>query len=116
MPLAAAPGNRPIRLALWNNGGQGRRVHSVGAASPTLCAFGGRGVPSFKIGKIVRRPTVLECKRLMGFPDSFDLAASTRPQALKLLGNAVIPSMVALVGERILATLKDAGWKPGEEA
>lgn len=52
----------------------------------------------------------------MGFPDSFDLAASTRPQALKLLGNAVIPSMVALVGERILATLKDAGWKPGEEA
>ena len=113
-PKAEDP-NRPIRLAVWNNGGQGRRVHSIEGVSPTLCAFGGRGVPSFLIGKTVRRPTVLECKRLMGFSDSFDLFGSTRIQALQLLGNAVIPSMVTLVGERILATPRKAGWKPGEE-
>ena len=51
----------------------------------------------------------------MGFPDSFDLSGSTRIQALQMLGNAIIPSMVTLIGERILTTLRKAGWKPREE-
>lgn len=50
----------------------------------------------------IRRLTVLECERLMGFPDNWtSVEGVSDTQRYKMLGNAVIPQIVELIGSRI---------------
>lgn len=52
-------------------------------------------------GKNPRRLTPRECARLMGFPDDRKIVVSDT-QAYKQFGNAVVPKVVAAVGQKIL--------------
>lgn len=51
----------------------------------------------------IRMLTVLEVERLMGFPDGWtDMAGSiNNVQRYKCLGNAVVPAIVKMIGERL---------------
>ena len=49
--------------------------------------------------------TVRECARLMGFPNSFQFPPG--PCAYKLLGNAVTPPLIALLGASLRAALEN---------
>ncbi len=48
----------------------------------------------------IRKLTPLECERLMGFPDNWTEGISNT-QRYKCLGNAVIPAIVKLIGQKL---------------
>ena len=86
---------KPIRIGIVNKGGQGERIYSPKGHAITLSAHGG-GVGA-KTGlyldhKGIRRLSLTEGKRAMGFLDSHIISLGT--QGYKQLGNAVIPSMI----------------------
>jgi DNA (cytosine-5)-methyltransferase 1 len=55
-----------------------------------------------------RRLRVAELKRLMGFPDSFEVLGTRREQQLQL-GNAVPPRLAELVAQRVADELRRVG-------
>ena len=55
--------------------------------------------------RIPRRLTPRECARLMGFPESFVIPVSDT-QAYRQFGNAVVPAVVAAIGDRISKHLR----------
>jgi DNA (cytosine-5)-methyltransferase 1 len=93
----------PIRIGQVNKGGQGERIYHPNGHSITLSADGG-GIGAktglYFIDGDVRKLSLSECKRVMGFSDSHHV--STSPQGYKQLGNAVIPKMVALIYNGVL--------------
>ena len=93
---------RPIRIGIVNKGGQGERIYSPKGHSITLSAYGG-GVGAktglYLDNKGIRRLSITECKRLMGFSDNHFV--SNGVQGYKQLGNAVIPPMIEHVYESI---------------
>lgn len=94
---------KPIRVGIVNKGGQGERIYSPKGHAITLSAYGG-GVGA-RTGiyldeqKRIRRLSILECKRLMGFPDDYHVSSGM--QGYQQLGNAVIPAMINNVYESI---------------
>ncbi|GHU54340.1 cytosine-specific methyltransferase [Clostridia bacterium] len=90
----------PIRVGTVNKGGQGERIYSIKGHAITQSAYGG-GVGArtglYRTVDDVRRLTLTECKRVMGFPDSH--IVSNGLEGYKQLGNAVIPKMVSVVYE-----------------
>lgn len=48
-----------------------------------------------------RKLTPLECERLMGFPDNWT-QGQTDMQRYKMLGNAVIPQIIEMIGKKLL--------------
>jgi DNA (cytosine-5)-methyltransferase 1 len=86
---------RPIRIGLLGKGGQGERIYSPKGHAVTLSAFGG-GVGAktglYKDKKGIRRLSILEAKRIMGFPDNHHISKGLK--GYTQLGNAVIPTMV----------------------
>lgn len=52
-----------------------------------------------------RRLTPRECQLLMGFPEQLDLVVSDT-QAYRQFGNAVVPTVVAQIGHRIVEVMK----------
>lgn len=54
----------------------------------------------------IRKLTILECKRLQGFPDTFAFPVS-RTQAYKQLGNAVSIPVIKAVARKIKSALKE---------
>ena len=85
----------PIRIGHLNKGGQGERIYHPNGHSITLSAEGG-GVGArtglYLVNGQVRRLSLPECKRLMGFDERHIISPGT--QGYKQLGNAVIPEMV----------------------
>lgn len=54
---------------------------------------------------VVRKLTVRECERLMGFPDDYTLLAEDTPDTprYKALGNSMVVPVMRWIGERIQA-------------
>lgn len=92
----------PIRVGHVNKGGQGERIYSDKGHSITLSAFGG-GVGArtglYLVNDKVRRLSIDECKKLMGFPINHYVSLGL--QGYQQLGNAVIPSMIGYVYDSI---------------
>lgn len=92
------PKTAPIRIGYVNKGGQGERIYHPNGHSITLSADGG-GIGAktglYLIDGNIRRLSLSEGKRVMGFPDSHYVSESR--WGYKQLGNAVIPKMVSLI-------------------
>lgn len=85
-------------VGFFNKNRQGMRVYSPeGVASTQVANGGGWGAKTglYLIGDKIRRLSIVEQKRVMGFPD--DWIVSEGNQGRRQLGNAVIPQMVSLV-------------------
>lgn len=84
--------DKSIRLGIVNKGGQGERIYSTKGIAITFSAYGG-GVFAKTGGYLVDgRPRKLhprECARLMGYPDSYQIATKAT-QAYQQLGNSVV--------------------------
>ena len=96
----------PVKLGIIGKGGQGERVYSINGTAITVTAKSGgkfRNTGGYYINGKLRRLTVRECARLMGFPDSFRLNCS-ETQAYKLLGNSVVVDVI----EYILISMAEA--------
>lgn len=100
--------DKPIRLGIVNKGGQGERIYSTKGIAITLSAYGG-GVFSKTGGYFVngkaRKLHPRECARLMGYPDSYHIAANNN-QAYKQFGNSVVIDVLQLITEQIGLALK----------
>ena len=92
------PKNAPIRIGRVNKGRQGERIYHPNGHSITLSADGG-GIGAktglYLIEGYVRKLSLSEGKRVMGFPDKHYVSDSRF--GYKQLGNAVIPKMVSLI-------------------
>jgi len=101
-PLAVNYDLRPIRIGIVNKGGQGERIYSSKGHAITLSAFGG-GVGArtglYQTEEGIRRLTIPECKRAMGFPSKHYVSEGM--QGYQQLGNAVIPEMITHVWNSI---------------
>jgi len=93
---------KPIRVGIVNLGGQGERIYSIKGHAITQSAYGG-GVGAktglYNTLQGIRKLTVTECKRVMGFPDSHNVGNGV--QGYKQLGNAVVPAMIENVYKSI---------------
>ena len=89
------PAHKPIRIGHLNKGGQGERIYHPNGHAITLAADSG-GVGSrtglYLIDGVVRRLSISECKRLMGF--GINHVTDIGSRGYRQLGNAVIPDMV----------------------
>ena len=84
----------------------GIRALSIDKPLPTFAVSisgGGAMIPVYS--KERRHLSLLEMKRLMGFPDSFNMPVS-RTHAIKQLANAVCPAVIKSIGSDILQHLK----------
>jgi len=88
----------PIRVGIVNKGGQGERIYSPKGHAITQSAYGG-GVGArtglYKTEQGIRRLTIAECKKVMGFPARH--IVSDGIQGYQQLGNAVVPEMIGHV-------------------
>ena len=95
--------NKSIRLGTVNKGGQGERIYSVKGIAITLSAYGG-GVFAKTGGYYVnggaRKLHPRECARIMGYPDSYKIAASSN-QAYKQFGNSVVIDVLQYIAMEI---------------
>lgn len=94
---------KPIRVGIINKGGQGERIYSPKGHAITLSAYGGgagarTGLYSTKEGR-VRRLSINECKKIMGF--STKHIVSEGIQGYQQLGNAVIPDMIGYIWKNL---------------
>ena len=96
------PKNAPIRIGRVNKGRQGERIYHPNGHSITLSADGG-GIGAktglYLIDGNIRRLSLSEGKRVMGFPDNHYVSESRF--GYKQLGNAVIPKMISLIYNEI---------------
>jgi DNA (cytosine-5)-methyltransferase 1 len=81
-------------------GGQGQRVYSIDFPGPTICSRAARHI--YDVDGDVRTLTVLEVKRMFGFPDSFDLSSVSVCKANQLLGNSIVVPAAQMVLTHIL--------------
>jgi len=92
------PSLKPIRIGTVNKGGQGERIYSPKGHAITQSAFGG-GIGAktglYNTPQGIRRLTINECKRVMGFPDTHKVSEGS--QGYQQLGNAVIPQMIEYI-------------------
>ena len=100
--------NRPLRIGTVGKGGQGERVYSPKGHAITLSAFGG-GIGAktgmYLIDNRIRRLHPEECRRLMGFPEGFQL--HERPNvSYKQFGNSVAVPVVREVFKSIEQALE----------
>ncbi|MDR2760405.1 MAG: DNA (cytosine-5-)-methyltransferase [Rickettsiales bacterium] len=93
---------RPIKIGIVNKGGQGERIYSSKGHAVTQSAYGG-GVGSrtglYSSPQGIRRLTIGECKRVMGFPAEH--IVSDGMQGYQQLGNAVIPDMIGRIFDNV---------------
>ncbi len=100
--------NRPIQIGIINKGGQGERIYSIEGHAITLSAHGGGAAAktgAYLVDQKVRKLHPIECRRLMGFPESFQI--DPRPgQAYKQFGNAVVADVIEKIGNKILDVIE----------
>jgi DNA (cytosine-5)-methyltransferase 1 len=91
-----------VRIGTVNKGGQGERIYSVNGHAATISAYGG-GIGAktglYDAPQGVRRLTILECKRVMGFPENHFVSDGFH--GYRQLGNAVIPVMIGYVWDGV---------------
>lgn len=92
------PALKPIRIGIVGKGGQGERIYSPKGHAITLSANGG-GVGArtglYLDNNGVRKLSIIESKRVMGFPDKHIVSDGIK--GYQQLGNAVIPAMIEYV-------------------
>ena len=97
--------SKPIRIGQISKGGQGERIYSIYGHAITLSAYGG-GVASktgaYLINGRVRKLSIRECARVMGFPETFKIPVSNQ-QAYKQFGNSVAIPVVRAVFKKIIS-------------
>lgn len=101
--------NKPIQIGKVGKGGQGERIyHPIGHAI-TLSAYGG-GVGSktglYWVNGIVRKLSVRECARILGFDDKFQIISS-QSQAYQQFGNSVAVNVLKAIIAQICKTLEN---------
>jgi DNA (cytosine-5)-methyltransferase 1 len=93
---------KPIRVGAVNKGGQGERIYSPKGHAITQSAYGG-GVGArtglYNTRQGIRRLTINECKKVMGFPVKHKVSHGL--QGYQQLGNAVVPDMIGYVYDNI---------------
>ena len=93
---------KPIRVGIVNKGGQGERIYSPKGHAITQSAYGG-GVGArtglYNTSNGIRRLTINECKKVMGFPMKHKVSHGL--QGYQQLGNAVVPDMIGYVYDSI---------------
>jgi len=93
---------KPIRIGTVNKGGQGERIYSPKGHAITQSAFGG-GIGAktglYNTPQGIRRLSINECKKVMGFPVAHKVSVGT--QGYQQLGNAVIPQMIEYIYQGI---------------
>jgi len=87
------------------------RIYDPSGISSTLTDGGGMGAKTglYKVNKLIRRLTPIECMRLQGFPDDWNekgmmdgkVVDMSDTQRYKQAGNAVSVPIVSMVAERI---------------
>ncbi len=105
--LAQRPG-RPIQVGIINKGGQGERIYSPDGHGITLSAHGGGAAAktgAYLVDGVVRKLHPIECRRMMGFPETFKIDPS-KGQAYKQFGNAVVAPVIEAVGREMLDAAK----------
>ena len=100
--------NKPIRMGIVNKGGQGERIYSTKGIAITLSAYGGGAFSKtggYLINGKTRKLHPRECARLMGYPDSYQLAEKDS-QSYKQFGNSVVIDVLQYIAIEIGKTLK----------
>lgn len=95
--------NELVRIGKIGLGRQGERIYSVLGVSTTLSSQGGGlggKTGMYQINGVVRKLYPRECARLMGFPDTFQLA-ETQEQNYKQFGNSVVVEVIQLIAQEI---------------
>jgi len=99
--------NRPLRVGTLGKGGQGERIYSPKGHAVTISAYGGgAGAKTglYLVGERVRRLHPIECRRAMGFAESFIL--HPRPNVcFQQFGNSVAVPVVRAVFQQIQTVL-----------
>lgn len=89
-------------IATNKGGRQGERVYSTQSAGITICAASGG--PGSKTGlymtdrndsKSVRKLSLIEVKRMFGFPDDFDMLDLSSERAISYFGNSIVVNVVS---------------------
>jgi DNA (cytosine-5)-methyltransferase 1 len=113
------PEDQRIALGGSFNSGGGKtgfmRRLSWESPAPTLTTKPNRKGTALCHPDIVRPLSVLEYKRIQGFPDDWDLTGAMHPQ-YQQIGNAVPTQLGKALGEKILNTIKAAQpkWVPSK--
>lgn len=100
--------NRPIQIGTINKGGQGERIYSPEGHGITLSAHGGGAASktgAYLVDGVVRKLHPIECRRMMGFPETFKIDPR-KGQAYKQFGNAVVAPVIEAIGKNLLDAAK----------
>lgn len=98
--------NRPIQIGYIGKNSQGERIYSIRGVAPTLTPNGGGKLSKtggYSIDGKLRKLSVRECARLMGFPEEFRICTSNN-QAYRQFGNSVVVDVL----QYILLSVADA--------
>lgn len=98
--------NTTYRLGHIGGTSQGRRIYSIKGVTPTfVCQSRGPagGMEAYYVDGRVRRLTVDEAKRIMGFPDDFVFPVPEY-RALEQLGNTVAVPVLKAIAKEIVGT------------
>lgn len=99
---------RPVQIGVINKGGQGERIYSPDGHGITLSAHGGGAAAktgAYLVDGVVRKLHPIECRRLMGFPETFKIDPR-RSQAYKQFGNAVVATVIEAIGRELIDVAK----------
>ena len=109
--------NELVRIGKIGLGRQGERIYSVLGVSTTLSSQGGGlggKTGMYQINGVVRKLYPRECARLMGFPDTFQLA-ETQEQNYKQFGNSVVVEVIQLIAKEIARYLPKNNTQEGNK-
>lgn len=109
--------NDLVRIGKIGEGRQGERIYSILGVSTTLSSQGGGlggKTGMYLINGVVRKLYPRECARLMGFPDTFQLA-DTQEQNYKQFGNSVVVEMIQLIARQFALCLPQNNNENREE-
>lgn len=79
---------------------QPNRIYDANGIHPTLASQESSGRYFIKVGDVVRKLTMNECYRFMGFPDSFKKVGGTA-QLYARIGNSVCVNMIKSIAKEI---------------
>jgi DNA (cytosine-5)-methyltransferase 1 len=93
---------KPVKVGTINKGGQGERIYSPKGHAITQSAFGG-GIGAktglYRTSQGIRRLTINECKKVMGFSTRHKVSPGLR--GYQQLGNAVVPAMIGYIYDSV---------------
>lgn len=101
--------NKTVRIGTVNKGGQGDRIYSIFGIGITLSAMGGgfySKTGGYLIGDKIRKLSLRECARMMGFPDDYKIVVS-EAQAYKQFGNSVVVNVLQYILQEIYNSLRE---------